>query len=347
MRFGIVGLPQAGKKTFFKALTRARATAASSQHVGGEGGVATVVFPDPRVDFISQLYNPKKTTYARIEYFLPGGTLPASSRSGAEVWGQLRTCDALVHVVRNFTLPGGVAPDPGADFWNLEEEMILADLAVAEKRVARLRADIKRGKKEGERELEVLETCIKLLEGGEPLRNVAHLSSEPLLKGFTFLSIKPTLLVINNEDEDTSEPKWSTRPPPIPNMVIRARLEADIASMDPQDAQEFRKAYDIEESMLDRIIEASFKLLDRITFFTANPEEVRAWPIRTGTPALEAAGVVHSDIKKGFIRAEVIPFEKLKQLGSMQAAKKAGAVRLEGKEYIVQDGDVIYFRFNI
>ncbi|HIC85788.1 MAG TPA: redox-regulated ATPase YchF [Desulfobacterales bacterium] len=343
MKFGIVGLPQAGKKTLFKALTGVRGEGPSVV----EGGVATLVVHDPRVDFLSQLYKPKKTTYAKIEYLLPTEPSMSSKRSGAERWGDLRVCDALVHVVRNFKSPGGLAPDPERDFWHLEEEMILADLAVAEKRMQKLQADIKRGRKEGLKELELLKSCLETLEKGKPLRSVAHLSSAPQLRGFAFLSAKPTLVVVNNEDEDTSEPHWSRKPPMATALVARTRLEMEIAAMDPDEAEEFKNAYGIQDSMLDRIIVASFRLLDRITFFTVNPEEVRAWPIPSGTPALEAAGVVHSDMKKGFIRAEVISFEQLKAHGSLQAAKKAGVVRLEGKDYLVRDGDVIYFRFNV
>ncbi len=343
MKFGIVGLPQAGKRTLFKALTGVRGEGPSPM----EGGVATVVVHDPRVDFLSELYRPKKTTYARIEYLLPSGPTASAKRSEAETWGHLRVCDALVHVVRNFKLPGDLGPQPEKDFWQLEEEMILADLAVAEKRVERLKADIKRGRKEGVKELELLESCLEILSRGEPLRSVPYLRSEPALRGFTFLSAKPALVLVNNEDEDVSEPQWSRKPAMTTTMAVRARLEMEIAAMEPEEAEEFKKAYGIQESMLDRIIEASFKLLDRISFFTGNPDEVRAWPIPSGTPALEAAGVVHSDMKKGFIRAEVISYDQLKAHGSLQAAKKAGAVRLEGKEYIVQDGDVIYFRFNV
>jgi ribosome-binding ATPase YchF (GTP1/OBG family) len=225
--------------------------------------------------------------------------------------------------------------------------MIIADLAVAEKRMERIELDRKRGKKPSPEEPSLLELCREMLSEGVPLRNNQELASNPALRGFTFLTAKPMLVIINNAEEDEALPEWACRPDNAAVLLVRGRLEMDIASMESADAVEFRQAYNIQESALDRVIESSHALLSRITFFTVSPEEVKAWSIPTGTPALEAAGTVHSDMQKGFIRAETVSFADLQACGSFQEAKKAGLVRLEGKEYEVQDGDIIQFRFNL
>jgi ribosome-binding ATPase YchF (GTP1/OBG family) len=184
-----------------------------------------------------------------------------------------------------------------------------------------------------------------MLERGLPLRDMPELADAQALRGFTFLSVKPQLVIINNGDEDEAMPGW--KPEHIETLVVRGRLELDIASMPMEDAREFMEAYHIDRSVLDRIIQSSYITLNLISFFTVLNEEVRAWTIRKGTPALEAAGTVHTDMKKGFIRAEVVSFNDLKALGSYHEAKQKGVVHLEGKEYIVSDGDIINFRFNV
>jgi len=186
-----------------------------------------------------------------------------------------------------------------------------------------------------------------MLEEGEPLRNKPEIASDPLLRGFTFLSAKPMLVIINNGDEDENLPDWTQRRTHLSFMVVRGKLEMDLASMTPEEAEEFLEMYNIQESALDRVIRHSYGMLNRISFFTVGSDEVKAWPIPGGIPALEAAGEVHSDIRQGFIRAEVVAFDDLKAQGSFQACKKAGMVRLEGKEYIVKDGDIINYRFNV
>jgi hypothetical protein len=173
------------------------------------------------------------------------------------------------------------------------------------------------------------------------------LATAPALRGFTFLSAKPQLVIINNDDEDEALPEWKRNPTNVEKMVVRGRLEKDIGTMTAGEAREFMDAYHIAESVLDRVIKNSFRLLDLISFFTVLNEEVRAWPLRQGLPALEAAGTVHTDMKKGFIRAEVLSFDHLKQYGSVHEVKQKGLVHLEGKEYVVKDGDIIQFRFNI
>ncbi len=347
MKLGIAGLPQAGKSTLFAALTGARgdSTAGSPQK---DTRIATITVFDERIDFLVDMYQPKKTAFAKIEYLLPS-RIPGGSdgKSDGEFWNQIRTCDALLLVVRNFEDPASGPAKSESDFQKVEDEMILSDLAVVEKRLERIALDLKRGKKQGEAELPLLNDCREMLEQGRPLRNSPEIAAEPLLKGFTFLSAKPMLVIINNGDEDESLPDWTKQRNNLSFMVVRAKLEMDLAVMEPEDAQEFLEAYNIQESALDRVIRHSYEMLNRISFFTVGSDEVKAWPISRGTAALDAAGEVHSDIRQGFIRAEVVAFADLKNEGSFQAAKKAGLVRLEGKEYVVADGDIINFRFNI
>lgn len=347
MKLGIIGLSQAGKSTLFEALTGARGEQRDAGHQRG-ARIATITVMDPRVDLLSELFKPKKTTYARIEYLLPSlpqGDVP--SRSEAERWNQVRTCDALVHVVRNFERPDGMPPLPEKDFHALEDDMVLADLGVVEKRLERLELDAKRGKKPDPQEAALLVSCRAKLEAGEALRGHPELATDPLLRGFTLLAAKPLILVLNNGDEDENLPNWARECPAVEAIAVRARLERDIAPMTPEEAEEFRVAYHIQESVLDRLIRSSYSILERISFFTVGEDEVRAWPIHAHTPAIHAAGSVHSDMEKGFIRAEVVSFEDFKAKGGYAEARKAGLVRLEGKDYPVKDGDIINFRFNV
>ncbi len=348
MKLGILGLPQSGRSTIFRALTGARSDKESAGTGRADTKIATLIVPDERVDFLSEMYQPKKTAYARIEYLLPS-LLPGASpsKSDTELWNQLRPCDALLHVVKNFKGLDGADPDSETDFWSVEEEMILSDLVVAEKRAERIELDLKRGKKPSGDEQSLIQTCCELLGKGEPIRNMPELAFHPALKGFTFLSAKPMLVIVNNEDDDEALPQWGRKPGNVDIIAVRGRIEEDIAAMSEEEAKEFRIEYHITESALDRVIGSSYRLLNRISFFTVGPDEVRAWPIAAGTPAVKAAGAVHSDIEKGFIRAETLSFKDLTTHGTFQAAKKAGVVRLEGKEYIVQDGDIITYRFNV
>jgi len=347
MKLGIVGLPQSGKSTVFAALTGARGEENDQASSRNDTKIATITVHDKRIDFLSSLYQPKKINYAKVEYLLPSEILSSpSSKSERSILNQARVCDALMHIVRNFKGQSGIDPEPEQDFFRLEDEMILSDLVVAEKRIEKIELDRKRGRKEGE-EYSLLKSCIELLENGQALRNVQELASEPLLKGFTFLSAKPMLVIINNDDENEELPAWRKMPESVEMLVVRGRLEMDIASMSQEEAEEFLEAYHIEESVLDRIIKSSYSLLNRISFFTVGPDEVKAWPVSSGTEAVEAAGVIHSDIKQGFIRAEVFSCQDLVDQGSFQAVKKAGLVRLEGKKYVVKDGDIINFRFNV
>jgi GTP-binding protein YchF len=348
MKHGIIGLPGAGKSTIFAALTGARGEDPAQKGPRADQRIGTVRVVDERVDFLTALYKPKKTTFAQVEYLLPS-QVPGAAPSKSEnlIWNQVRVCDALIHVTRNFLAAGGVAPEAEPDFWRLEEEMILNDLAVTEKKIERIELDSRRGNRPSEEEIALLGTCKDLLEKGKPLRVDMEVANAPLLRGFTFLSAKPQLVILNNDEDDESMPDWKTSPEKVERTVVRGRLEMEIASMPPEEAGEFREEYHIQESALDRVIRKSYELLNLISFFTVLNDEVRAWTIPRGTPALEAAGTVHSDMKKGFIRAEVVSLEHLRASGSVAEAKKAGQVHLEGKEYIVQDGDIMQFRFNV
>ncbi|MBN1626916.1 MAG: redox-regulated ATPase YchF [Deltaproteobacteria bacterium] len=340
MKLAIIGLPESGRSTIFAALSGARGEASQKDQ-----RVSAIKVMDERIDFLSNMYSPKKTTYAQVECLLPSETLGGGSENA--VWNQARICDALIHVVRNFTDAMGTTPDVKGDFRKIEDEMILSDLMVVDKRLERIDLDLKRGKKPDEHEHTLLKTCKEMLESGQPLRMSQEIATSPVLRGFTFLSSKPQLVIVNNDDDNESLPALDIGPGNIELSMARGRLEMDIASMTPEEAKEFLVEYHIEKSALDRVIRSSYSILNLISFFTVGEDEVKAWTIKRGTHALDAAGEIHSDIQKGFIRAEVLSYADLLQYGSHKEAKKVGRVRLEGKEYIVEDGDIINFRFNV
>jgi hypothetical protein len=341
MKLGIIGLPRAGKSTLFDALTK---TAAGNEHKG-EDRLATIRVPDDRVDTLSQMFKPQKTVYTQVEYFLPG--IKKDHLADPSHWTSLRDCDALLHVVRNHSAYGFEKPALAEDFMRLDQELILADLVVVEKRIERIEADHKRGKKMDAEEQSLLLACRQCLENEIPLRKNADLASAPKLRGFTLLSAKPVLILFNNEDDDDRLPNIKDLTDTEICQVIRGKLEQELAQMDPEEAAEFLSEFNIPASAMDRVIRQSYEVLNLISFFTIISNEVRAWTLKKGTPALEAADVIHSDMKKGFIRAEVVSFRELTAAGSYAEAKKRGAVRLEGKAYEVQDGDIIQFRFNV
>jgi GTP-binding protein YchF len=340
MKLAIIGLPESGRSTIFAALSGARGEASQKDQ-----RVSTIKVMDERIDFLSGMYKPNKTTYTQVEYLLPSETQAGGSENA--IWNQARICDALIHVVRNFTDAMGTPPDVKIDFRKLEDEMILSDLVVVDKRLERIELDLKRGKKPDEHEHSLLKTCKELLENGQPLRVSQEIATAPVLKGFTFLSSKPQLVIINNDDDNESLPELETGPGNTDLSMARGRLEMDIATMSPEEAKEFLAEYHIEKSALDRVIQSSYKILNLMSFFTVGEDEVKAWTIKRGAHALDAAGEIHTDIQKGFIRAEVLSYSDLLQYGSHKEAKKVGRVRLEGKEYIVEDGDIINFRFNV
>jgi len=345
MKLGIIGLAGAGKTTLFEALTKIMPNEASHRP---ENRLGTIKVPDARVDRLHSMYNPRKTIYAQVEYLLPFMTMQSTEQKAADtVWSSVRTCDALIHVLRNFKGYGEDPPTPLRDFARLNEEMIFADLLVVEKRLERLELDGKRGKKTDPEELRLLLECKELLEKDKPLRHIPELAAEPQLKGFTFLSGKPMMILFNNDDEETELPEAAATLAGERCLAMRGRLEHELAQMADEEAREYLEEYGISTSAMDRMITLSYELLGLISFFTVGPDEVRAWTIKKGTLAVDAAEVIHSDIKKGFIRAEVVAYNDLIGAGSYKEARQQGIVRLEGKTYLVQDGDIIEFRFNV
>ena len=344
MKLGIIGLPQSGKTTVFEALTNSTSAAAHR----GDDRISMILVPDSRIDILSQMYQPQKTTYARVEYFLPGtGAAKKDHPKDQSIWTAARDCDALIHVIRNHTALGFEKKQPLEDFINMDQELILADLVVVEKRLERLEQDHRRGKKMDPQEHALLVECRESLENETPLRRVAGLASAPLLRGFAFLSAKPLLVLFNNDDEDNRLPDIDKITRVEDCLVIRGKLEQELAQMSVEDAADFLKEFNINESAMDKVIRKSYSLLGLISFFTVGSDEVRAWSIKGATEAVNAAEAVHSDMKKGFIRAEVLAYDDLMDAGSYAAARKKGTVRLEGKSYEVKDGDIINIRFNI
>ncbi len=340
MKLGIIGLPQSGKTTVFEALTQNVSGAAHK----GEERISTIRVPDSRIDILSEMYKPQKTTYAQVEYFLPG---TAAAKKDQSIWTATRDCDALIHVIRNHTAMGFEKKSPYEDFVKMDQELILADLVVVEKRLERLELDHKRGKKMDPQEHALLVACRENLENETPLRRVADLASARSLRGFAFLSAKPMLVLFNNDDEDEQLPDVGQITRLEDCLVIGGKLEQELAQMSAEDAADFLDEFNIGESAMDKVIRKSYNLLGLISFFTVGNDEVRAWSITGGTEAVDAAEAIHSDMKKGFIRAEVLAYDDLMDAGTYAAARKKGTVRLEGKNYVVKDGDIINIRFNV
>jgi GTP-binding protein YchF len=348
LKVGIIGQPRAGKTTVYNAVAAAHADPDAYQ--GRDELRRTMVkVPDPRLDQLHELLGPPKKVYAEVEYF----DFPPLTGDAGEVAllpPALRELNALIMVLRAF----GESPDPAAEARLVDEELIIADLVIVEKRSARLKKEIESGQDEGRTEYEALLKCRALLDEGRSLRGLELSEAEErLLRGYGLLSRMPLLAVINAPDDgsDLSEDEWAARLGLGQRSlvrVLRGKLEAELALLDPEDRAVFMADYNLETSALDRMITACYSLLGLITFFTGTPEkEVRAWTVRQGARAPEAAGVIHSDFEQGFIRAEVTSVADLVATGSPAAARKAGKSRLEGKEYIVNDGDFIHFRFNV
>jgi ribosome-binding ATPase len=352
MQTGIIGLPQVGKTTLFRILTKA--------HVDTKGGqtahVGVAKVPEPRLLELAKLYNPKKITYATVQYVdLPG----VQKERMRESLATLRDVDAIAHVIRVFDDPsvphseGGI--DPLRDATNLDLELILSDHDQISKRLERVEKDLKK-KKDPLLELEknVLEKCKAHLEAEKPLRELELTAEERRpIGGFLFLSQRPMLYVLNLGDDEAADLDKAVEKHKLaalqgrPNTAVVAvcgRLEAELAEMEEKEAAELLASYGLKEPGLNRLIRATYDLMGLIQYFTAGEPEVRAWTIRKGSNAVKAAGEIHSDIEKGFIRAEVVRCGDLLAAGSIAAAKEKAQVRLEGKEYIVQEGDVILFR---
>lgn len=355
MQLGIIGLPQAGKTTIFNALTGADQPAIRG---GGrfEVHLAVVDVPDPRVDRLAELFKPQKTTYAKVSYADIAGLegIEAKSSISGPLLTQLSQMDGLVHVVRCFENPNVAHPagsiDPLRDLAALQSEMLVNDLIVVERRLERLEEEMRRsGREKGlaERERDLFERLQATLVEYDPLRSLELSSDEAkMISGFGFLTLKPMLVLFNTSDGQTA-PCVDYPGGRCEVVALQGKLEMDIAQLPPDDRELFMADYGLEESGLKRVINQSYCLMDIQSFFTVGEDEVRAWTVPVGATALEAAGAIHTDLQKGFIRAEVVAYEDLVQLGSLAEARKKGKLRLEGKEYIVQDGDIVHVRFNI
>jgi ribosome-binding ATPase len=347
MKLGIIGLARSGKTTIFNALTKriGESVPAGGHAVPVLGAVSVY---DSRLDWLSQLYKPKKTTHAQVTYLdlqgLPG-LLESHQEYMSLLLTHMRPVDAFLVVVRNFSDPSLGAPDVRHDFRELEDEFVIADLGTVEKRLERISTEQKKGKKVFGSETDLLGSCLQVLNTGQPLRLRPDLTAAPETRGFTFLSAKPILVVANNSDDDDRLPDASFEHAEA--MVVRGKLEMEMGQLSEAEATAFREDFGLSDSALDRVVARSYALLQLATFFTVGEDEVRAWTIRKELPAMEAAGVVHTDMQKGFIRAEVVAYDDLQRAGDFGTARKMGLVRLEGKTYAVQDGDIINFRFNV
>lgn len=353
VKIGIVGLSQVGKTTLFSILTRAHGTALGSGKPEAHVGVVRV--PDPRLDRLSEMYQPKKTVHATVEYVDTPGSVIEIARTGAQM-ASLREMDALAHVVRAFDdLSASAAVDPRRDVESVELELILSDLAVVEKRLERLEKDLKKQKSPAlEKEHHVLLNLKAALEKQIPLREVsASAEDERITRGFTFLSSKPMLYVLNLGEKDVARAEAAEKIAATAGLRERAqtrvaavcgKVESELAELSDSDAREFMSSYGLKESAIERLIRSSYYLLGLISFFTVGEDECRAWTIRSGTTAVGAAGEIHSDLEKGFIRAEVVKYEDLMAAGSLAEARNQGHLKLEGKDYVVHDGEIVHIR---
>ncbi len=355
MQIGIAGLPGSGKTTLFNAL--AHQHLAVGGYAGAEPNLAVVKVPDPRLDRLSELFSPRKHTPAEVRFVDVAGVAKGMGQeSSAAILAHLRTVDVLLQVIGAFQ----EGRDPVADFEELSLELQLADLGQVERRVERLDKELRLGSKGSpqeraakERELDVLKRIQPVLEDGQPIRTLDLSEDEQrAIANFGFLTLKPTLVVLNLADAqaDTELLERLTAVANAPRtgvLALPARLEMELGELADDEASEFMEALGVSESKLGQVIRLSYDLADLISFFTAGEDECRAWTIRRGTPAQEAAGEIHSDLARGFIRAEVIRWDQLIEAGSEVAAKKKGWVRQEGKTYPVQDGDVLHILFNV
>jgi hypothetical protein len=359
MELGIIGLPNSSKTTIFNALTRGDRPTSATSSGKLEFHTAVVDVPDERVDALSALFKPRKTTYAKVTYTDIAGLDTGMAQKGLS--GQLRhrisQMDAFIHVVRAFEDHSVSHPlgslHPQRDLEVLEQEMILLDLLAVQGRLERIAESIKRAKKGEERqaleaEQALFERLQAALEAETPLRDL-DIGDEEMnsLRGFGFLTLKPVLVLVNSGEERVPPERFVTyhhRHTVV--MSLQGKLEMEIAQLDLDEATVFMEEFDIAEPALSRMIQASYDLVGLQSFFTVGEDEVRAWTVRKGAAAVEAAGAIHSDLAKGFIRAEVVAYDDLIAAGGMVEAKKAAALRLEGKEYLVKDGDILHVRFS-
>ncbi|TMF54760.1 MAG: redox-regulated ATPase YchF [Chloroflexi bacterium] len=371
----ITGLPYVGKTTLFNLLTGGHAATGAFAGAEGETNVGVAKVPDARVDKLSALYKPRKTTYAEVTYrdlgLAPrvatgagGHATQAGQGISAQKLGDLRTSDALVHVVRAFrdaSVPHvNSSVDPKRDLATLELELLFADHVVVERRLERIEPELRSAKgperEQKERERVVLQKAMTALDAETPLRDVGLDDEErKIVRGYRFLTLLPQVVVANLDEGDVGAPDTVLGPlreaaakhRAMSVVSVCAKLEAEIAQLDATEAAAFRADLGLHEPALDRVIHATYELLGLISFFTVGEDEVRAWTIPAGLPAQQAAGAIHSDLERGFIRAEVIGWEDLLKAGSEANAKKQGIMRTEGKTYTVKDGEIIHVLFNV
>jgi len=360
LKIGLLGFSKVGKTTLFNILTGAHVAVEKYASGKAEPNVGVAKVPEPRLDRLSSMFKPKKTTCAHVDFLDIVGLQKGEAKSID--LKDMRNVDAIAHVVRAFrddSIPHGEGPiDPRRDASTMETELVLADLDVAQRRLERLELNIKKAKnKEDELELPIIRRCLEALERDIPIRDL-DLSGDDLkkIRGFAFLTARPMLLIVNLDEIDVPkmggfverfglQPYAARRQMAL--VAISAKVEEEIASLDAADALAFLDDLGLKEQARDRLIRAAFGLLGLIQFFTVGEDECRAWPLRRGATAPRAAGTIHSDFEKGFIRAEVVSYEDLVAAGSIAAARETAKLRSEGKAYVVQDGDVINFRFNV
>ncbi len=349
MKIGIVGLPNVGKSTLFKALTKKQVEASNYPFCTIEPNIGVVEVPDERLDKLAKLYNSVKVVPAVIEFVDIAGLVKNAHQGeglGNQFLSHIREVDAVAHIIRNFYdenvthVEGRV--DPQSDLDTIVTELAMADMATIEKVLQKVKIKLKANDKEADRQRIILEKIMADLDKGhKPDISDFNEAERKFVKGLNLLSLKPELYIENIDEENLKDFK-----PTIEGAIpVCAKLEAELAELPENEAQEYLKELNIRQTGLSQIILASYKLLDLITFFTAGPKEAHAWTIKRGTKAPQAAGKIHTDFEKGFIRAEVINWQDLLEAGGELAAKEKGMIRLEGKDYVFQDGDVAVFRF--
>jgi GTP-binding protein YchF len=363
LQCGIVGLPNVGKSTLFNALTSAKALAANYPFATKDPNVGIITVPDPRLDKLTEIITPKQTVPTTIEIVDIAGLIKGASKGeglGNQFLANIREVDAIVHVVRCFEdgnvvhVDGNV--DPVRDKEIIDTELILKDIETVEKRMDRLRKQAKTGKKEDVHAVEVAEAIMAHLNQGQPARSLQlEGDAADLLQDLYLMTSKPILYVcnvdeasVNDGNEHTKRFQEAVKGEPAEVIFISAEIESQIAQMETiEERTEYLEMMGLHEPGVNRLIRSCYKLLNLITYFTAGEKEVRAWTIHRGWKAPKAAGVIHTDFEKGFIRAEVIKYDDMIALGSEAAIKEAGKMAVEGKEYVVHDGDIMHFRFNV